>query len=442
MNANSAIVENRRFGDVCLAALVLCSIVVGGFSLIFKPGAEGGSVFDLPYLIGPTAQSFLAGHGFQACSEAMGTEGNPICFSSARMPAATLEKLVGLANDGATILFLKNLPTDVPGLSDLNTQRAKFKALLGRINLDAAGANGIQSAKVGAGTILVGPDADALLTQAGVAREPMVDQGVWFVRRTGNGGLNYFIANRGAQNVDQWVTLAYPAKSAVLLDPRFTDHGGAAALRTTPDGATQIYLQLPPGDSRILKTFTAPVPTPAWPNYAAAGAAQALTGAWDVKFVDGGPALPAAFTTTTLGTWTDQADPEAKRFAGTASYTLNFDAPAGPADDWILDLGKVGDSARVAVNGRDVGHLFGGTMRVAVGKYLKPGKNTLEVDVTNIGANRVHDLDVRKVNWKYFYDANMNSKQGRGGFDASGWPLRASGLLGPVQLQPVKNLAL
>ena len=42
MNANSAIVENRRFGDVCLAALVLCSIVVGGFSLIFKPGAEGG----------------------------------------------------------------------------------------------------------------------------------------------------------------------------------------------------------------------------------------------------------------------------------------------------------------------------------------------------------------------------------------------------------------
>lgn len=90
MNANSAIVENRRFGDVCLAALVLCSIIVGGFSLIFRPGAEGGSVFDLPYLIGPTAKSFLAGHGFQACSEAMGTEGNPICFQSARMPAATL----------------------------------------------------------------------------------------------------------------------------------------------------------------------------------------------------------------------------------------------------------------------------------------------------------------------------------------------------------------
>jgi len=62
--------------------------------------------------------------------------------------------------------------------------------------------------------------------------------------------------------------------------------------------------------------------------------------------------------------------------------------------------------------------------------------------VTNIGANRVRDLDIRKVNWKYFYDANMNSRSGRGAFDASNWPLRDSGLLGPVSLQPVKKVAL
>ncbi|MGO9672824.1 MAG: hypothetical protein ACLPSF_01410 [Methylocella sp.] len=47
-------------------------------------------MFDLPYLIGPSAQSFLAGHGFEACSEGMGTDGNPICFHSARMPAPML----------------------------------------------------------------------------------------------------------------------------------------------------------------------------------------------------------------------------------------------------------------------------------------------------------------------------------------------------------------
>jgi hypothetical protein len=77
-----------------------------------------------------------------------------------------------------------------------------------------------------------------------------------------------------------------------------------------------------------------------------------------------------------------------------------------------------------------------------VGKFLQPGKNVLEIEVTNLGLNRVRDLDIRQVNWKYFYDANVNSKSGGGKFDAARLPLRDSGLLGPIRLQPVKNIAL
>lgn len=359
------------------------------------------------------------------------------------MPVATLEKLLSLAGQGATILFVKQLPSDVPGLGDLVARQAKFRALLAKINLTPTSTPGVQVASAGAGTILVGPDADVLLNQAGVLREPMVDQGIWFVRRTSPVGLNYFIANRGDQPVDQWVTLGCSAKSAVLLDPRFADHAGLATLRQVPELGTQIYLQLLPGESRILRTaYNDAVTGPAWSNTAAAGPAQPLTGTWDVHFVDGGPVLPAAFTTSTLGSWTDQADPEAKRFAGTALYTFDFDQPAGDAADWILNLGRVAEAARVIINGQDVGHLFAGPWQVAIGKYLHPGKNRLEIEVTNLGANRVHDLDVRKVNWKYFYDANMATR-GRGRIlDATDWPLRDSGLLGPVTLQPVKPLAL
>ena len=373
--------------------------------------------------------------------------GLPACVilvpATRRMPAKTLEKLLTLAGQGATIIFLQQLPGDVPGFGDLTARQARFKVLLAQIKLSATSTPGIQAASVGAGSILVGPEADVLLTQAGVLREPMVDQGIWFVRRTSPVGLNYFLANRGDQPVDQWVTLGSSAKSAVLLDPRFANRAGMAALRTGPDGATQIYLQLLPGESRILRTtFNDSVTGPAWANTAPAATAQPLTGTWNVQFIDGGPVLPAAFTTTTLGSWTDQADPEAKRFAGTARYTLEFDQPAGDAADWILDLGRVAEAARVSVNGQDVGHLFAGPWQVAVGKYLHPGKNRLEIEVTNIGANRVHDLDVRKVNWKYFYDANMATR-GRGRIlDASDWPLRDSGLLGPVTLQPIKPMAL
>jgi hypothetical protein len=62
--------------------------------------------------------------------------------------------------------------------------------------------------------------------------------------------------------------------------------------------------------------------------------------------------------------------------------------------------------------------------------------NLLEVEVTNVSANRIRDLDRRGVNWKNFNDinfVNLNYKP----FDASNWPLTDSGLLGPVTLTPV-----
>lgn len=432
------------------------------FDALSQPGKTADDALiqnPLPASLNETAELLLKrGYGFDYLSDRFlqtanavggkisvgGLPARAILVPPCRlMPASTLEKLLILAGQGATILFVQQLPSDVPGFSDLSARQATFKQLLGKVKLTPTSTPGLQMAPAGAGTILVGPDADVLLAQAGVLREPMVDQGIWFVRRTSPVGLNYFIANRGGQPVDQWVTLGCSAKSAVLLDPRFENRSGVATLRQVPELGTQIYLQLLPGESRILRTaFNDAVTGPAWSNPAPAGPAQPLTGTWDVQFVDGGPVLPAAFTTSTLGSWTDQADPEAKRFAGTARYTLDFDQPTGAAADWILNLGRVAEAARVSINGQDVGHLIAGPWQVAVGKYLHPGKNRLEIDVTNLGANRVHDLDVRNVNWKYFYDANLATR-GRGRIlDATDWPLRDSGLLGPVTLQPIKPLSL
>jgi hypothetical protein len=356
------------------------------------------------------------------------------------MPEASLEKLIALAREGATILFVKNLPADVPGLANLEARRAKFKALLDQIKLEKATNQAVQKASIGKGAVLVGADVDALLKQSSAKREPMMDDSIWFVRRANLEGYQYFIANRSDKPVDKWIPLGTPATSAVLLDPRFENRSSVAALRQA-DGTAQVYLQLLPGESRILRTLVwKAVNGPAWPNVAPAGAAQEITGTWDVKFVEGGPELPAAFTATNLISWTTRDDPEAQRFAGTARYTITFDHPAAPADDWVLELGRVCEAARVKLNGHDVGAVWCAPWQINLGQFLQPGKNTLEIEVTNLAANRVRDLDIRRVNWKYFYDANMNAKAG-GRFDASRWPLRDSGLLGPVQLQPVKRIA-
>ena len=357
------------------------------------------------------------------------------------MPEASLEKLVALARDGATILFVKNLPSDVPGFADLEARRAKFKALLDQVKLEKTADPLVEKAVIGKGAFLVSADVDALLKQTQAMREPMMDDGIWFVRRAHPQGYQYFIANRSDKPVEKWVALGTPAESAVLLDPRFDNRSGVALVRQTTNGATQVYLQLLLGESRILRTFEErPVSGEAWLNATPNGQPQDVAGTWDVKFVEGGLELPAAFTATNLASWTTRDDAEAKRFAGTARYTITFDHPPGEADDWVLDLGKVCDAARVKINGHDVGAVWCAPWQINVGKFLQAGKNVMEIEVTNLGLNRARDLDIRKVNWKYFYDANMNSKTGRGQFDASRLPLRDSGLLGPVRLQPVKKI--
>lgn len=89
------------------------------------------------------------------------------------------------------------------------------------------------------------------------------------------------------------------------------------------------------------------------------------------------------------------------------------------------------------LNGREVATLWCEPFGANVGRFLSPGDNLLEVEVTNLAANRIRDLDRRHVNWKSFYEINFVSRSYRP-FDASDWPLRDSGLLGPVSLSPME----
>jgi hypothetical protein len=350
------------------------------------------------------------------------------------MPLATFEALVRLADGGATILFEDHLPRDVPGLGDLDRRRAAFRTLRdGLTLLDAEG--GLQEARHGAGRLLVGI-LEAGLARAGVAREPLVDRdGVRFLRRRTETGHLYFIAHHGDVPIDGWVPLATAAASIVALDP-MTGRVGRCAVHHGEGGQTQVDLQLQPGESILLRTSAdGEGAGPSWPYQEPSGRPVPLTGTWQVTFLQGGPALPGPLQTPALKSWTELGDDEARRFAGTALYRLTFDAPAPAAGPWWLDLGTVCHSARVRLNGRDLGTRFAAPFRVAVDE-LKPTANVLEVEVTNLSANRIRDLDRRGVPWKTFHDINFVNIDYKP-FDASDWPVRASGLLGPVTLTPV-----
>ena len=338
------------------------------------------------------------------------------------MPVATLSNLVRLAGAGATVIFDRQLPSDVPGLGNLQQRRGQLQDLLAQ----ARNAPGL---RVG--------DLEAELAAAKIAREPLLDHaGLMCVRRADDQGRIYFVANRGNEGFDGWLDLAAPAATVIMLDP-MTGASGVADFRAGPAGGARVYAQLAPGQSLFFRALAArKIEAPAWKYWQAAGDAVPLAGNWQVKFLEGGPELPAAFATNHLGSWTQAADTNTQRFAGAALYTLHFDVPLDIGGDWRLDLGKVCQSARVRLNGQDAGALFTPPFRAVVGG-LKAKENVLEVEVCNVSANRIRDLDRRGVKWKNFQDINFVNLDYRP-FDASDWPLTDSGLLGPVTLTPVK----
>ena len=172
-----------------------------------------------------------------------------------------------------------------------------------------------------------------------------------------------------------------------------------------------------------------------------AGPAFPLTGKWRVTALHGGPELPAAFVTRKLASWTASGG-EWERFAGTARYEIDFNLPPSPsAADWLLDLGDVRETARVFVNERETDLVWSLPLRTRIGPFLRSGRNTFALEVTNLAANRIRDLDRRHVPWKNFHEINFVNIFYRP-FDASNWPLQPSGLLGPVTLTPLVTMPL
>ncbi len=339
--------------------------------------------------------------------------------STKHIPLETLRKILSLADNDKQVVFLDSLPTDVPGFHNLTQRQATLKTLLKDRESLVVKTNALQQR----------------LKNAKVIREPMTDAGLELIRRSHKDGYHYFVANMTAKPVDDWISLGVSFKSAVLMDPRSAETGVA-----TQRNNKELYIQLRPGETCIIRTFSNKlINGPKWPCLIETGnKPMIVTGKWNVIFIDGGPTLPDSITTTKLKSWTILGDDEAKRFAGTGCYTIEFYLPKTKADDWTIDLGDVRESARVYINGKIATTLYCVPYRAPVGRFLKPGRNLLEIEVTNLSANRIRDLDILKVQWKIFHNANIVNHRYQK-FDASKWDLTPSGLLGPVTLIPMNN---
>lgn len=356
------------------------------------------------------------------------------------MPPETLEHILSLARGGATVLVLGELPRDIPGWGDLEERRRRFQEAMAVLKPPRETEGGISERAMGQGRLIVGADLEAMLRRAGVPREELVDRGIEFVRRDEGNGSVYFLANLGRKPIEGWIPLSVPASSVGVFDP-MQARRGVAEIRKGEGGRTEVALQMDPGQTLVLRTRRERVSGPSWPSLKVAGEPRQIEGEWSVEFIEGGPALPTPARIRQLDSWTEWGHlPEDQRaalraFSGTARYRIAFDMPDPKADGWILDLGEIRHSARVRLNGRNLGTVFSIPYRLSLDEGLREGRNEMEIEVTNLMANRIAEMDRRNVPWKNFFFVNIHYKA----FDAGEWEPLPSGLLGPVRLLPLRR---
>jgi hypothetical protein len=344
-------------------------------------------------------------------------------------------RLIALAKQGAKVLVYKNLPASVPGLANIDQRQKNYQQLIARLNFIQQGE--FKKAVIGKGAFYVSDNIEALLLAASARKESLAERKLSLVRRKNNNGQVYFISNRNDEALDEWIPLQTAAASIAIFEPMNGQYG-LARWRKNNKGETEVWVSLKPYESFIIQTYNAKKTGAPYPYIQPSGEATEIKGNWDLSFIDGGPVLPGNISLTKLQSWTELEGDAGRNFSGTAKYSISFERPSGNAKQWILNLGKVHETAEVFLNGKRLATLLGPTYSATIPASSLQASNKLEIVVANLMANRIAYMDRNQLPWKIFYNTNMparkreNAKDGI--FTAAGWEPLASGLLGPVTI--------
>jgi hypothetical protein len=157
---------------------------------------------------------------------------------------------------------------------------------------------------------------------------------------------------------------------------------------------------------------------------------------WKLHFTTGGPYLPTDKEMNTIQPWTNfTEDSTTQFFSGTGVYTTTFTIK-NKAPDYLLQLDKLYESARIIVNGKNAGFIWSLPFEIKIGRYLHEGKNTINIEVCNLMANRIRYMDQHKIVWRKYHEINFVDIDYKN-FDASNWKVQPSGLDGFVKLVPL-----
>ena len=266
--------------------------------------------------------------------------------------------------------------------------------------------------------------------------------GLKMIRRANSIGHHYFIANLTSKDIASSVDLAVNEKHGIWYNPMTGKYHEA----TISDKGIQLNLKS--GESRILITSNKPVGE--WKlgskvkvnEKEAIAAADSKTidlteNAWKLSFTEDAPKVGETFNLKGVKSWEDLSE-KAKVMMGTGVYETTIKLSKDDAKkQWTIDLGDVRESARVYINNKYVGCAWAVPYILNCKDALNKGKNTIRIEVTNLPANRIAEMDRQGVKWRKMKEINVvdiNYKK----TTYENWTPVPSGLNSTVKLVEIK----
>jgi hypothetical protein len=285
----------------------------------------------------------------------------------------------------------------------------------------------------GAGTVFCGRNTHAALAAMHVL--PDVEWGSaatgashssfdYVHRRTGAIDM-YFVRNGSGVETDLDVTFRVKAVGVERWNAVTADMQRIPDAMSTDDGRTMVHVKLAPHGSAIY-VFMRDARSDRGDLPSLQKIEAVVTKMpWMLSFQPnrGAPVTPV--TLNELESWTASKVAGVRYFSGTATYTANIKAPALVGGEKVfLRVAGLHEVARVHLNGQDAGTVWAEPLELRVDKWLKPGWNRIEIEVTNLWPNRIIG-DLQPGVTERYTETNITKYRADS-------PLLPSGLIGPL----------
>lgn len=202
--------------------------------------------------------------------------------------------------------------------------------------------------------------------------------------REAQGTYRYFVVNQQGKTISDWMRLAVPYRVVEMTDPVT---GRAILAQTRHDS---VFLSLRSGEALLLRTSMSRSDLPVDPAFRASTTVDLTEEKWilyPTENVRSKAELLPENKLEKLSYWS-RLWPDA---VGTMRYSCTFRFTNMPKKGVpyriLLSLPDMHESARVLLNGNEIGTVFALPYQLDVTDHIVSGKNILDIEVTSLDAN-------------------------------------------------------